>query len=994
MKKYSFFKIICCLVLSAFTVFAENTESVLQNTPTVVERGMQYRVWQTISSSIDSAGRINYSTNSFTELCSGICYEEDGSWYDSSEEIELYSDGAIARKAPHKVIFSSNLNEEGAIELISPEGLCLKGGPLGLAYYDTAKQQSVWIAYIQDCQGELYSTNQVLYRNAMAGLNCTVRYTYKLNSFEQDVILHEAPPAPEEYGFSSETTFLEVISDFQEIPEVFSIKYCDSVQGMASVNETASDRSDEQLEFGSMRMIQGKAFSLDQNNSSSDLSNPDVPVNKSFQLAEGQNILIEGVEYSAVCSHLESLPVRSEESENMDIVLGGKPVDNRKYFALPKKRKTEQPFILASSKENIPPGVVIDYLTVLTSSNMVFRSGRTYYVTGEVTLSGTTVLEGGAVIKYNAGNAPKIIVTGPVVTRTGPGNPVILTAKDDDSVGEILPNSTGEPNGYYGFNALTIDYTYSPDNAQMSYMRFSYLKNALSYIDRYHLLKHVQFVNCEKPINLSRTSVDIQNGLFYDSYTIFNSFNENVQGTIHGVNLTLDDAFLLRDENISLNLTNTLVSKISNDERDFNSVQTFFASEGSYTSVGAGSHYSENSSSASSDIPDTLIKELRRKTTQPPRILTGVIDEDTILEPIVKRNSIELGYHYDPIDYIVSDIVVSNATLTLTNGVVLGVYGNTGIKLQSGGKLFSGGRPERLNKIIRLHAVQERSDIDWVNEPNFSLLSEDSIGNPTLSIDLNFTLLSQIAGNGAILSGGSKINRFLLNNCQLYGGLLTLNQSGSSGSLFCFTNNLFDHMKLTLGNSSDVFTARLYNNTFYGSTNVFLPASENNWIICDNYFHEVSNSQNSSLNNQHDYNGYYAENTIRLTPHASHDQVVTNSVVFESGALGDFYYESGIPLINNGSRTAASAGLYHYTTQCNNVKEAGTQVDIGFHYIAVDENMLPCDFDGDGYPDYIEDTAGIGLLNSRSGDSGERNWQKSNIRLSEDSSLLIYTPLK
>ena len=77
MKKYSFFKMICCLVLSAFTVFAENTESVLQNAPTVVERGMQYRVWQTISSSIDSAGRINYSTNSFTELCSGICYEED-----------------------------------------------------------------------------------------------------------------------------------------------------------------------------------------------------------------------------------------------------------------------------------------------------------------------------------------------------------------------------------------------------------------------------------------------------------------------------------------------------------------------------------------------------------------------------------------------------------------------------------------------------------------------------------------------------------------------------------------------------------------------------------------------------------------------------------------------------------------------------------------------------------------------------------------------------
>ena len=70
-----------------------------------------HRVWQTVSSSVDENGNVNYQTNSFTELCSGICYEEDGKWYDSVEEIELHPDGAFAQKAPHK-FFAPNLNEE------------------------------------------------------------------------------------------------------------------------------------------------------------------------------------------------------------------------------------------------------------------------------------------------------------------------------------------------------------------------------------------------------------------------------------------------------------------------------------------------------------------------------------------------------------------------------------------------------------------------------------------------------------------------------------------------------------------------------------------------------------------------------------------------------------------------------------------------------------------------------------------------------------------
>jgi len=49
-----------------------------------------------------------------------------------------------------------------------------------------------------------------------------------------------------------------------------------------------------------------------------------------------------------------------------------------------------------------------------------------------------------------------------------------------------------------------------------------------------------------------------------------------------------------------------------------------------------------------------------------------------------------LGYHYDPIDYVLRGLVVSNATLWVTNGAVIGVdYAatNHGILLDSGAAL-------------------------------------------------------------------------------------------------------------------------------------------------------------------------------------------------------------------------------------------------------------------------------------------------------------------
>ncbi|MEI6786198.1 MAG: hypothetical protein WCQ21_35395, partial [Verrucomicrobiota bacterium] len=84
-------------------------------------------------------------------------------------------------------------------------------------------------------------------------------------------------------------------------------------------------------------------------------------------------------------------------------------------------------------------------------------------------------------------------------------------------------------------------------------------------------------------------------------------------------------------------------------------------------------------------------------------------------------------------------------------------------------------------------------------------------------------------------------------------------------------------------------------------------------------------------------------------------------------------------------------GLYHFTTTTNQVKEAGTKVDMGFHYIAVDASGIPIDSDGDGKPDYLEDVNGDG-----NGTNDPTSWliYNSPNGLSGGNGLQVFTPLK
>ena len=58
---------------------------------------------------------------------------------------------------------------------------------------------------------------------------------------------------------------------------------------------------------------------------------------------------------------------------------------------------------------------------------------------------------------------------------------------------------------------------------------------------------------------------------------------------------------------------------------------------------------------------------------------------------------------------------------------------------------------------------------------------------------------------------------------------------------------------------------------------------------------------------------------------------------------------------------AALRGMYHYTTTTNQVKEANSILDVGYHYVATDANGNPIDTNGDGIGDYLADRNGNGI---------------------------------
>jgi RHS repeat-associated protein len=941
-------------------------------------RGANHQDWFKIERSTSPNGQVEIVTNiAYVELASGMHYWGDNQWKVSDDTIEAFPGGAVARRGQHKVIFGPNANAIGAIDMEGADGTRLRSHVVGLCYIDKESGRVAVLAYVKNSEGEIRGRNQVVYRDAFDRIRADLRYTVTRAGFEQDVILRERPPTPESLGLNPEKTLLTVFTEFDEV--------------QTPTLEGRTTEGDETLVFGSLRTVPGKAFSIEQDTES-------VPVIKKWVERDGRKYLFEEVQLQGIRTALDKLPVVSTGAARPPLP---KVYDSLQAMAMPKPQyASSSPRPLKVAKEDRPKqmaslgstrfsdGFVIDYQLVSSSiTNYTFRGDLTYHVSGVVNAYGTTTFEGGTVIKYT--NGAYISLSGPISCSTGPYRPAVLTAIDDNSVGETIQGSTGEPAGYYATYGLLMN---PPSSAiQLNDLKIRYTTTALgsafggSYA---HIGRNIQFYKV---------------GYAFGGYNPGTWRFENIlatevgtavvgaySGTFHGVNWTVDKANQVYNSGI-LYLTNSILGCITNWVSVTGACNSYIACDSdNFVTVGAGSYYLPTNSpcrnAGTTNIDPILLASLRKGTTYPPTVYTNVaFSSATALTIQATRDTDtpDLGYHYEALDYLVNKLAVTNASLTVSNGVAIGAYlDNAAIFLQDSSLLSAVGTPSTPIRFTFYNTVQEQPVfLSSVARSNFTyacLLNPYHLGS-TASVgatgEIRFGRFSSLANSGVpFFHVGPQLDfkQLVIRDCEfgeMYGYELITSYTNTYA---LFANNLFQRTRVnaTGGSGSQLVFS---NNLFWGSSNVtFRGGIGGNVQVHNNAF---DSSVMSSLPGfgavlSNNFNAYLnCTGSVPLTNAGPSNVISSSALVYQSGALGSFYQQTNSPLLNMGSTNANLVALYHYTTTTNQLKETNSVVDIGYHYVAVDNNGNPLDSDGDGTADYAEDINGNG-----SNDAGETLW--------------------
>ena len=1001
----------------------------------VVERGANHRVWQKTTYETTPSGKTVSRVHQYTELATGLHYQKNGQWVESKEQIDILPNGsAVAAQGQHQAYFPGDIYQ-GVIELVTPDGKHLKSRPLGLSYDDGSN--TVLVAELKNSAGYLVGSNQVIYPDAFVGVKADLRYTYTKAGFEQDVILRSQPPAPEDFNLNPQTARLQVLTEFFGPPR--------PAVRTATLRTGAGNLTDQQLSFGVMQMTPGKAFLLGTNS-------PSVQVGKQWLMLDGRQLLVEEVPVNAVADKLSQLPPPPAASTRIS---PGSPL----HMVSAKRLLPAQPLAQVDSGKRLTQmvqaavpaqGLVLDYITLNSSlTNYTFQGDTTYFISGPVILAGTVNFEGGAVLKYSWNASLDISLVTAVNCQATAYRPVVFTAKDDDSVGQIIDGSFGSPSGWYANPALYYNNPPQWVDLNLSHFRIANARQAIwgTSCGLNINLNDGQIVNTLSGISTpGQANIQLNNVLFADFFHAFDLYMAYVSARhVTFVGLSSWPTYLVAPSSgsppynysISVSLDNCILANIQTFSTDgtipiyadhngfYNNgnapigTSTFVANSNPFLTVGAGNYYLADDTfrgKGATSIPASLASDLASKTTYPPTVWTNaMLATNAVWSRQVPRDDFiasggapDLGYHYDPLDYLTivpngSSVMISNRiSLTLSNGVAAALSGYTGFRLNIGwygvaASYFSSvGTATRMNHLVWYPAVQEQSvKINNQAVNSSKVFDFDGVGTNKPAVQLTFT---DVAMQGLRQRLANSYFSAALTNCWLRGVELVDGPTYVSGLLpwvpvITLKNNLVERSTVQIYDGCywlntqggwvpfwDPIAVNLYNNLFWQSE---LDASymdaacfwwpyHPQWNINDNLFDNATVTFSGDGN----YASYIAKsnnayiNTTMPSQLIGTGDVSLTVLSYATGPLGPWYIGSSTPtLINVGSRTADQVGLYHYTVMTNQVKETNSVVDIGYHYVAVDQYGNPIDSNEDGIPDYLEDANGNGLV-----DSGETPW--------------------
>lgn len=962
---------------------ANQTTIPAATTPQVAERGANHKVWQWQTYEQGGNGDIVTHIHEYKELATGMHYWSNGQWVESQEQIQTYSQGAIAQQGQYQVIFANNLNSSGSIDMQTPDGKRLRSSILGLMYHDTASGDAVLIAQLQDSVGTLISSNQVLYTNAFEGLKADVRYTYKKGRFEQDVILREQPPTPESFGLNSQTTEIEVMTEFIDPPQ-------ETIREHTWQNAEV----DQDISWGAMRIGQGKAFDL----AGQPNSQKQVSVHKQYLTIQGVKVLLEKVPIKNIQASVENLPLHASIKSTLPTIVSKEPLLPKHPLA----QRDRRPMKLAGASPS-NKGYVLDYVLLDTDQDdITFQGDTTYLISGNVNIDGVATFEGGTVVKYGTDPCNESVIEffDALVCNTSPYRPAIFTSQNDNTVGQNISVS-GTPMDFH--QAIAEG---GADGDQLKYVRISYADYG---VHTYNInMSDSQFINCQYPIDDEWGTCNLTNVLMVNSGTAFYGTEYNVnafQLTIDGCTNNELSGDWEGSGLSSVSFTNSLLVNVGSDG-DATITTNYTArlttsSTNVFQTVGGGSHYLVSGSpyrnAGTTNMNAGTLNDIATKTTYPPLVYSNVTLSAGTLSPQAQRDTDipDLGYHYDPLDYVFGGCDLYT-NLTLTSGTVIGLFQNYGsvylsgepyaISLNDGANLTGTGTATQPCWVACTSTVQEGGNGLWTTTGWMSpLVLNGSGASPVPQINGQFTKFSVLASMAGNFQDNWAYGTAVFNNCELYIGDIS-----SYRPSYYFTNCLLFRSVIAFWDQRDAASFTFQNCTYYGGFLAMYRTtgqSSSFWDIEDTTFDGTAiytqgdNFSGSTNHTAFDYNAYdYGNtswqtypsglnNTNTLEVIGAHSQTNILSLNWQTSWFGNFYLPTNSPLINAGSTNANLLGLYHFTTQTNQVTETNSIVDIGYHYVATDTNGIPLDSNGDGIPDYLEDANGNGTV-----DSGEIGW--------------------
>jgi len=973
----------------------------------MLERGLHHKIWARPTLFTNAVGNVYWRTNTYTEVHSGISYlnPATGLLEDSSPDFVITPQSyAVASKCQHQLIVSSDVSDpQGVLDCSMPDGRRLRTGLVGLYVFSPVTGKSLQLAAVKSCAGEQSGPNEITFPDVFDGmLKASLRIRNERGGYHHDLLLNERFSAAQldklaALGFDANMR-LEVWTEFLETPAP-----CVQDVLVATAANAASfaepNTFDATVDFGAMRLGLGRSFIDGQDTEQS------APVYKQWLQLQQRVFLIESASYSELAPLMEQLPestmtVLNSRFNSSKLLAQRIPPpriaskEPARELAAEKNRGTQTLQIARSDpvkSRSTKPRLVLDY-TVLngTLTNLTLHADGTWFVSGPVIVAGNLTLQGNCVVKLTNTPSAKLSFSN-LVCQTGPYRMASLTSWCDDSVGEQISGSNGNPTNTLG--ALYLEDTGNQTGKTYQYLRLSYAGTGLSCLPNNSGLWHCQFVRCATAVQANGT------GSLWLRNLLFSQCNAGLSGVagkpIYGEHLTVDGGSFNNSSSDTLRITNSIfvgATSLGTRYFDIYHFATNSSANGVFQSVGAANYYlptnSTNRFKGRTEIDANLLADLRKlKTTYPPLLYSQTNVSGTLIfhpqNESTNSQPPDLGFAYDRLDYCVCGLVLTNAALTVSPGTVIGTYRTNGvgygIGLHNGAQVFCEGSPTNLVHIVVYNTVQEQSmpqtTTGWRN-PWVSVCDNLTGATPRL-VRFRFTDWSTQTVRDLEHIESVRTTPFAITDCQFHSGYL-----GMYGAQVQLTNLLFERSQVDLEPGSGSWQVSLpsfvRNNLFIGGGFGFW-SSETNSLLADNLFDGTGISFLGSTFNAA-YNAFVTNASsiyYRLYPTNATDIILAASPAYQAGPLGNYYQLASSVLINADTTTRADqVGMYHYTTTTNlvsgaQIKETNSWLDCGLHYVAVDANGSPIDTDGGGVFDFIENANGDGSTNN----VNESNWR-------------------